>query len=237
MNRGTLSTLLVLVMVGVFASVAVLAIRLRQISGVDAIARCAQPLEIVADDGALLPAVLYRCERRPGRAAAVVVWPREPGAAAGWAGGLAFWGRDGRALLAMTAPRRPGHERGDLAAAAEALMDEPGIDGGRIGVVVEGAMASALLDGQGRGAAPPAGVSAAVCADPPKEIAGTLATTRREEIALFVRRGGPAPPGAVALPRRWLRLGRPSLDGVAARADEVLRGALDVAAPAEGSAR
>ncbi len=175
MTRRTVSTMLAVVLVLAFAAVAVLSIRLRQISGVEAIARCAHPLEVVADDGALLPAVLYRCDGAPGRHPGIVVWPREPGAAAGWAGGLAFWVRGGRALLAMTAPRRPGHERADLAAAAEALAAEPGIDGGRIGVVVEGSVASALVAGEEDGAALPEGISAAVCADPPAAVAEAIA--------------------------------------------------------------
>ncbi|RMF70715.1 MAG: hypothetical protein D6738_15410, partial [Acidobacteria bacterium] len=120
MNRRRLSTLFAVLLIAVFASVGVLAIRLRQVSGLEAIARCAHPLEVVADDGALLPAVLYRCDAPPGRHAGVVVWPREPGAAGGWAGGLGAWAREGRALLAVTAPRRPGLEPTDLAAAVEA---------------------------------------------------------------------------------------------------------------------
>lgn len=235
-SGSTIGAALMVAVFGVAAFVATHALRSPEAAALET---CGRALAVGANDGAQLPATLFRCDAVDGRHPALVVWPREPGAASGWVGSLAGWAREGRTLLAITAPRRPGLEAGDLAAVIAALALEPATDVGRIGAIVEGGVAHGVApssEGAPR-AVWPEELDALVVADPPQELRAALAPLRSRTLLVLIARDRGAPPdaGEESLDRRSFAMGGPSLARSAERADAWLRDALDVAPGAAGA--
>lgn len=168
-DAKTWSRALAVVLVLLFAAAAFVATRVARFPDAQALQACRQDLEVIAFDGARVPAVLYACDERPPTSAGVVVWPREPSAATGWVDELDGFARDGRAMLVLLGARRPGHERDDLQAAAEALAEDPAIDPDRVGAVLEGPLGEALVDSDTDEIARPPGIAAVVVSDPPED--------------------------------------------------------------------
>ncbi|RMG48798.1 MAG: hypothetical protein D6718_01070, partial [Acidobacteria bacterium] len=91
---------------------------------------CRARLEVIADDGTAIPVEQQRCDERPGRAPALLVWGPDPGTGRAWAAALARWRRQGRTIWVALAPPRPEPSspltdpelpRRDLSAVVEAL--------------------------------------------------------------------------------------------------------------------
>lgn len=217
------------VMVALFAGAAALSTWIGGASGDDALVPCGRPVTVLADDGAEVLAVSYRCDAVPGKHPALAVWPREPGAATGFLAPLDRWAREGRTLFVVTGPRRPGAEYRDLDAVLAALTDDPAVDPGRLGVLVEGGVAHAFSpEGASRW---PEALDALVVCDPPEDVRAPLREAGAGRALVLVAEGRGAAPGdgEEALPRRTWRVGRPALGGSAERADAWLWEALDAA--------
>jgi hypothetical protein len=114
-----------------------------ELSGTDPLEDCSRPLDVVAYDGARLEVLEHRCGAAEGRGPAIAVWPpaADPGP---WRRDLARWGVDGRTLWLVVEPLRDGVEVQDVSAVVEALAGRPGVDPGRVGVLVTGISAQAL---------------------------------------------------------------------------------------------
>lgn len=206
----------------VFVGVAMIAQRALKEPGSHGLDECAQKLFVIAHDGLELPAVIYRCDERPGRHPALLVWPGEPGSAAGWVAGLDEWAREGRHLMVLGVLRRPGMERIDLSSAVEALADEPHVDPARLAFVAEGHAGLGLLD-EGRFTWPePA--AAGVLSDPPAELGPVVAEAGDERLGMIIGADSENAPGEWSrLERRAFPMGRPSLEGAPSEATRLVR--------------
>ena len=223
MSKQTLLVFLAATLV--FVGVAMIAKRSLDEPGSHGLDACAQKLFVISHDGLELPAVIYRCDERPGRHPALLVWPGEPGSAAGWVAGLEEWAQEGRHLMLLGVMRRPGMERIDLSAAVEALADEPHVDPARLAFVAEGYAGLGLLD-EGRFAWPDPAAAGVLC-DPPAELGPVVVEAGDERLAMIIGADSENAPGEwLRLERRAFPMGRPSLEGAPAEATRLLRESL-----------